>query len=298
MPKRKRVAFARINRRSETEGLGARNFSEDMRMLSQSHQTRALFRGHEWVAADMRLLPSEDFMTGVLGFADEELFRDLDPAAFSWLKGPSRTVEGASERTMVPFAIDLRESERWIAFGTSLRIQPPGFTAGFEATLNAAVAAVGNGLMPTEWEVDLVTGPQRVEEWLEIHPNVTKFTRVVRLHNPREKLDADRAEMKALAARTKTETFSISTARGQHLNVRNNPEFESRLEGLDTGDLDVYLEARDVERGTKVVFSSKQMVDKRWVDDYGDDLELGMELMLRAVQEYAIQRAGGQGRMM
>jgi hypothetical protein len=240
MTTRRRVAFARINRRSETEAFAPRPFAEDMRLLAESHGTRASFRGSEWVAADLRVLPSEDFMTGILGFSDEETLHDLDPSVFSWLKGPTRTVEGASERTMVPFAIDLRESERWIAFGTSLRIQPPGFAAGFQATLNAAVAQVGDGLMPTEWEVDLVTGQHRVEEWLEIHPNVTTFTRVVRLHNPREKLDADRAEMKALAARTKTETFSISTARGQHLNIKDNPEFESKLEGVDTGDLDVF----------------------------------------------------------
>ena len=75
---------------------------------------------------------------GILGFAAVETFRDLDPTTFSWLKGPITQIVGASERTMVPFAVDLREHERWVAFGTSLRIQPQGFASGFEATINAA----------------------------------------------------------------------------------------------------------------------------------------------------------------
>jgi len=123
---RKRVAFARINRRAEaTEGFGARPFRDDMRALAESHQTRAQFRGREWIAADLKILPTEDHMTGVLGFTDEETLRDFDPAAFSWVKGPIHIQEGASERTMVPFAIDLRDDKRWVAFGTSTRIQPP-----------------------------------------------------------------------------------------------------------------------------------------------------------------------------
>jgi hypothetical protein len=31
------------------------------------------------------------------------------------------------------------------------------------------------------------------------------------------------------------------------------------------------------------------MADRVWVTDYGDDLEYGMELMLRAVLEYATE---------
>jgi len=281
---RKRVAFARINRRAETtEGMGVRPFAVDMRHLDESHETHTQFRGREWIAADLRLLPSEDHMTGVLGFSDIELLRDFDLAAFSWLKGPVRAEVGASERTMVPFAIDLHEDRRWVAFGTSHRIQPYGFARGFEATLNAAVGKLG--LMPSEWEVDLVIPVARVEEWLDLYPEVVRFTRYVRLHNPGLKLDRDRAEMRALGARLKQETFS--SERGRQLKVKDNPEFDRGLEGLETGDLDVYLEAG---RGvTKRTFSSRRMADRVWVTDYGDDLEYGMELMLRAVLEYATE---------
>lgn len=290
MQGKKRVAFARINRRAETtEGFGARPFRDDMRALAESRETRALFRGREWIAADLKMLPTEDHMIGVLGFTAEEAFRDFDPAAFSWVKGPVRIHEGASERTMVPFAIDLRDDKRWVAFGTTARIQPPAFANGFETALNAAVGKLG--LMPTEWEVDLVVGVARVEEWLELHPNVTRFTRIVRFHNPTIKLDRDREEMRALAARTKTETFTTAPARGKLLNIRDNPVFERGLEGLDTGDLDIELEAR--QGISKATFSTRRIADRTWVEDYGDDLESGMELMLRAVQDYVAEREGG-----
>jgi hypothetical protein len=294
MARKKRVAFARINRRGKTEAFQVRPFREEMAHLAESHETRAEFRGNEWVAADLKLDSSGDFMVGVLGFSAVETFRDLDPATFSWLKGPTHMVEGASERTMVPFAIDLREHERWIAFGTSLRIQPQGFASGFEATLNAALDKLG--LMPTEWEVDLVLGKARVEEWLLEHPAVISFTRIIRFPNPDRLIDQDRADMQALAARTKSETFSVprprSRKKASYLAVRENPNFDRKLEGIETGDLHVHLEA--VEGQSKVTFDSRGMADRTWVPDYGEDLETGMELMLQAVQDYGTARSGGQ----
>jgi len=161
--------------------------------------------------------------------------------------------------------------------------------------LNAAVGKLG--LMPTEWEVDLVLGVARVEVWLEQHPIVTKFTRIIRLHNPTIKLDRDREEMRALAARTKTETFTTAPSRGKSLSVRDNPEFERGLEGLDTGDLDIELEAR--QGRSKVTFSTRRLADRTWIPDYGNDLEEGMEAVLRALQDYVAEREGGdQGTML
>ncbi len=268
-----------------------RPFGEDIRRLVESHETRALLHGFLWVAADLRVLPNEDFMTGILGFAAEETFHDFEPDVFSWLKGPTQTIEGASrERTLVPFAVDLRENERWVAFGTTQRIQPTNFAAGFEATVNAAVASLG--LLPSEWEVDLIIGKERVEEWLQVNPDVFKFTRTVRFHNPSLQLDADRKEMKALAAEVKSSTYT-TRKRKSHLRIQDNEEFQRQLEGVDTGDLDVYFEAR--KGSGRVSFSSRGRADRRYVDDYGSDLERGMELMLEAVQEYAMERAGGQG---
>src|SRR5438132_3556679 len=116
---RKRVAYARVNRRSDaTEPFQLRPFRDDMATLVQSHQTQAEFRGATWIAADLRLDPSANFMMGILGFSDRETLVDFDPAAYSWLKGPTHEHEGASVRTMVPFAVDLREDHRWVAFGT------------------------------------------------------------------------------------------------------------------------------------------------------------------------------------
>jgi hypothetical protein len=247
--------------------------------LAESHETRTRFRNHEWIAADMRI-ESTDFMVGVVGFADTEQLRDFDPQTFSWLKGEIREAFGASERTMVPFAIDLREDKRWVGFGTASRIQPAGFASGFEATLNAAIEKVGQ--MPTDWAVDLVQPKELVEQWLLAHPGVVKFSRTVRLHNPVSHIDDDRSEMQALAARTKTETFSAQ--RNRTLEIANNPLFEEKLSGIETGDLDVVLIAK--EGSTEVRFSSKQHSDHTFIDDYGQDLERGMELVLRAVAEY------------
>lgn len=98
--------------------------------------------------------------------------------------------------------------------------------------------------------------------------------------------------MKTLAADLTPETFSTQK-RKSDLRVENNPDFAELLEGLDTGDVDVYFEAR--KETSKVSFSSKSRADQRWVEDYGADLEYGMEVMLRALGEYEMERAGGQG---
>lgn len=56
--------------------------------------------------------------------------------------------------------MDLREENRWLAFATTARLQPQTFRAGFQAVLNEAVAKTG--LIPVDWEVDLVTSTSRV----------------------------------------------------------------------------------------------------------------------------------------
>lgn len=81
-----RVAFGRINRRlpESHQTLEMRPFKEDMLALAESRETRAVVRDREWIAADMSLDASGTFMTGVLGFAEEEVLRDFEPEAFSW----------------------------------------------------------------------------------------------------------------------------------------------------------------------------------------------------------------------
>src|SRR6266545_5352803 len=89
--------------------------------------------------------------------------------------------EGASRRTTVPFAVDLREDRRWVAFAPSARIQPASFRRGFAAVLNTAVARLQ--LWPSEWEFDLVLQKRTVEEWIAEHDQVFYFRRKVKLTN-------------------------------------------------------------------------------------------------------------------
>jgi hypothetical protein len=121
-------------------------------------------------------------MMGVLGFSQPERLTDFDEETFSWIKGERRTEHGASERTMVPFAVDIREEYRWVAFATAYRIRPSGFARGLASTLTTAVTKAGK--IPVEWDVDLVADVTEVEEWLERHPDVFHFERVLRLSQP------------------------------------------------------------------------------------------------------------------
>src|SRR3954463_614594 len=77
--KLRRVAFARINRRTE-QRLDDRPFDAEMRALADSHLTKAEWKGREWTAADLAIEMSGRFMTGILGFMAAELLTDFDIA--------------------------------------------------------------------------------------------------------------------------------------------------------------------------------------------------------------------------
>src|SRR6266508_3556064 len=116
-PTMRQVAFGRLNRRvPDQQSFARRPFAEDMRALAESRQTRAEIDEREWLAADLTVDVSGDFMTGILGYAEAELRRDFEDQAFSWIKGRTSMAEGASRRTTVPFAVDLREDRRWGSF--------------------------------------------------------------------------------------------------------------------------------------------------------------------------------------
>jgi hypothetical protein len=82
-PTMRPVAFGRLNRRlPDQQSFARRPFAEDMRALAESRQTRAEIDEREWVAADLTLDISGDFMTGVLGYAESELRRDFEDDAW------------------------------------------------------------------------------------------------------------------------------------------------------------------------------------------------------------------------
>ena len=125
----RRVVFGRINRRAPDQGvLQPRDFSVDMVALADSHKTVHTVRstggkpGRRWVAADMAVTPDGEFMTGVLGFSEQQQQVKFDEESFSWMKGEVADSDSANEQTIVPFAVDLRTGQRWIAFATTQQL--------------------------------------------------------------------------------------------------------------------------------------------------------------------------------
>lgn len=288
----RRVVFGRINRRDPgQDSFEMRPFAEDMAALAESHRTVYVERstagnpGRRWVAADMEVTPSQDFLTGVLGYSEQQLHVTFDDESFSWMKAQVEDADSATERTIVPFAVDLREHNRWVAFATATRVQPHGFRGGFEHVLNQAVAELG--LMPTAWEFDLVTSSAVIYEWLRQNPLVHQLRRTIKFTNPGKDLDEDRRQMRALAANRKTEEFKA--AYNKTLDTAS-PEFQSKLEGTETGDLDVVMHARGSHGVSDVKFNSRDSVDHRSVEDFGANLQHGIDVVLAALREYVASK--------
>lgn len=290
----RRVVFGRINRRQPEQGvLQMREFSADMIALAESHKTVHTVRstggrpGRRWVAADMELTPGGEFLTGVLGYSEQQQQVTFDEESFSWMKGEVADADSASEQTIVPFAVDLRPDHRWIAFSTTNRLQPQSFRTGLESVLNEAVAAIG--LIPVDWEVDLVTSTDRIFEWLRQNPRVHKLKRTLKFSNPGRDLDEDRRQMRALQANRKTEEFKA--AYGKTLDI-DSPDFESKLEGTETGDLHVVMESRGSHGVRNVKFNSNDTVDESLVEDFGTNLRRGIDIVLAALREYVASKDG------
>lgn len=288
----RRVVFGRINRRTPDQGvLQPREFVKDMIALADSHKTVHTIRstggkpGKRWVAADMTVTPGEEFMTGVLGFSEQQQQVTFDDESFSWMKGEVADTDSANEQTIVPFAVDLRSSARWVAFATTQRLTPQSFRGGLEMVLNEAVSALG--LIPVDWEVDLVTSTSRIYDWLRENPRVHKLVRTLKFSNPGLDIDNDRQQMRALAANRKTEEFKA--ARGKVLNI-DSPAFQGKLEGTATGDLHVLMEARGVHGVSNVKFNSNDTVDNVYVDDFGTNLQRGIDIVLAALREYVASK--------
>jgi hypothetical protein len=94
--------------------------------------------------------------------------------------------------------------------------------------------------------------------------------------------------MIALHANRKTEEFTAG--RNQQLDV-NSEIFLEKLHGVETGDLEIYLEAR-VEGADKAQFNSNEDSDKVFIPDFGTDLEYGMDLVQTALSGYVARVSG------
>lgn len=292
MARLRRVAFARINRRTDPQQpIDLRPFGEDLRTLAESREIKASIAANlvqaaqEWIAADLEMDPTETFLTGLIGFTSSESFYKLDPESFSWIKGQEQGPEAASDRSMVPFAVDLRDDRRWVAFGTAQRVRPQGFANAFQLALNNAVAAALQ--FPSVWEIDLVTSTTTISEWLDENPDVVTVKRTIRYPNPVRDLAGVHAEMADLAAKIKREEFVAPP--GAHLNVR--PQLTVLTEGVEDGNADLRIEARG-EGGTRPRFNTRLASDEEWVDDWGADYQQGMTNVLDALRAYSARRAG------
>lgn len=285
----RKVKFARINRRrpSGQETLAMRTFAQDLAVLAESHLTTftqtdpRTGNTRTWTAADMSVQPDGDFMTGILGFSTPDQQRIFDPDAWSWVKGETVSLDAATRRTVAPFAIDLRSENRWVGFAPTGSLRPTIFASGLQQALNHAVAETN--LIPTEWEVDLVTSRAEIDQWLRDHPLVHFLRRTIKIPNPGRIIDDDRAEMRALRARRKTEEFSAG--RNSALDISSD-EFRQKLDGTETGDLDLQMVAHEPRGAGLSRFNSRNSADESLIDEFGLDLMLGMELVLGALRVY------------
>ncbi len=288
------VTFGRINRRADRQtALGANPFSDDLKTLADSRMTRAVVKvrggeDREWIAADLSVDPYGGYLTGVLGYTVIDPRRVFDQDSWSWVKGEVTPSAGASPSTMVPFAVNLEAGGRWVAFATSRRIQYRVFQDGFSAVLNHAVRELN--LWPTDWEFDLVTSRKTVQDWIQTNPKVVKLVRKLQFSNPGLDLDSAREHMRALNATAMREEFQAG--RNGVLST-DTADFASKLEGVETGDASIELEARPADGGPIVRFRSSTTSDTVLIDEFGSDLHRGMELVQRALFDYVSGKNAG-----
>jgi hypothetical protein len=93
--------------------------------------------------------------------------------------------------------------------------------------------------------------------------------------------------MRALHARRKTEEFKAGNRRV--LNIESE-SFQRKLEGTETGDLELYLEARGAPGTGDAVFRSVDSPDQRAVDSFGQDLIRGIGTVLDALRGYVLEK--------
>lgn len=279
------VEFGRINRRDPDRSLDLRPFVEDMKALADRGELQAEHGGSTFVAGDLSVDAHETYMSGLIGFAENDVVRSFEGDTRSWLKGEMREVDGAKQATLVPFAVDLREYRRWVCFAVSPRIKAATFRHAFEKTLNSALGALG--LLPTEWEVDQVVNLEMLDTWLGVNPDVAKLTRVVRLTNPTRDVDEARKKMRQLGAQKAEETYK--PPRAERLRLEDSEVFRSIVEGVEEGDVELRLEAR-ILGGGRERYRSGEHPARTVIPDFGSDHELGIELVLDALRDFSRKR--------
>ena len=295
MAEDRKVSFARINRRDDRPGqqgqLDPRSFTTDMVAMAHSRDIVAK-RPHPqgertWIAADIEVTGDEEFIFGLIGFQTVETQYPFEPESHSWTKERRGGPAVGSDRTLVPFAVDIRPDRRWVAFTTTQKVTRSAFANAFQEALNQAVAALH--LFPTVWEVDLVTSPTTIERWLAEHPDVVVIKRIVKLPNPVRDLSGMYAEMRDLNAHRTTQEHAA--APGEVLDVHGPSTLSQLTEGVQQGNVALTITSRGEGRA-RPRFSTSVGSDTAFIEDFGDDLETGKERVLRALTHYSSMVAG------
>jgi hypothetical protein len=190
------VAFARINRRM-APSLVHRPFREVMMTMMASHNMEADRGGHTWIAADLEVT-HDDLLVGIIGYTTAAVMTHFDPTEWSWLKGTQTVEEGADISTLAPFALDLDERRRWVAFAPTGRLNERTFPGGFQAVLNEAL--IRQDEVFSDWEVDMVSSGIALRDWVSRHPDVVEMKLTLRLSNPGRDLSADRLAMRNMGS--------------------------------------------------------------------------------------------------
>lgn len=283
----KRVDFGRINRHAQSQ-LDRRPFHEDMMRLIEVGYMKSEFGQETWLATDLKATPDGLFATGVLAYELTQQRRhigefDESVEVPSWMKTDPTPETGATRGTTVPFAINLTSDRRWIAYAPSQWLNAKRFREYFAKMLDEAAARAG--LLPVDWEVVPIQNPQRIYDWLDEHPDVALFVRVVKLPNPGlGKLPEDIRRMKEMAVREMEEKYK--PAYGGSIRLRNTDALTELLDGFEDGDVEI----RIVPRDGGPVFSSADDAEHVTVQDWGEDLELATTRVLKALVEFSQRR--------
>ena len=279
---KQQVLFARINRRAE-QSLNRRAFNDEMAALARSHDTRAERDDHIWIAADLELT-DDNLLVGIIGYETTDTYLNFNEDEWSWIKGAQNVAEGASDRTLSPFAVDLTANGRWICFGPSGYLNQRTFPTGFAVVMNEALRRQGDAF--ADWEVDILSDTSALVEWIDSHTDITKMVVSIRRPNPGRDLTSDLEEMRRLRARTKEETFSPYY--GESLRIEGE-ELEDLRSDVEKTNVDLRLTARVGSATAR--FNSKNNIAQDFVDRYGDDMRAGMDAVTEVLRAFKRRRA-------
>lgn len=262
----KKLYYARINRRlrrGATDSLAQSTFRDELTALVNSHDMvwHDSKNKRTWIAADLQWTPDQRFVTGILGYKEERVDVDFDEESWSWTKGAEESRDTASDRSLVPFAIDAEDDARFVAFIPTSGLRRGGFRRGLQKVLQAAVAT--QGILGHDWEVDLIVEEQILRAWIADHPDVFRLNRTVKFTNPGAVLDEDRRRMDELQAERKYERYSAR--RGQTLDTSTG-DFGELIDGIEEGFVDIALASRGPGGHGEVTFSTKDAVSGVEVD--------------------------------